>query len=187
MYSAFGANQASFAAWEYGFRLMGTIKNKLQKCLGPDNTDKPVQTEISSNSWRSQLDVITPCCTVQKDRSNWLYFQQIIVCFAKIFHSIIKQTKTWLWKIEEHACIISMSITNTSVKLITNAWLVNATDCYSDRPSWVPRAVTPFVCPPQGAPPAASLPCLHSQPGEQCCILTTRETEVMSAKKFFVS
>lgn len=46
MYNEFGTNQASFAAWDYGFSLMDTIKNKPQKCLGPDNTEKPEQVKF---------------------------------------------------------------------------------------------------------------------------------------------
>ena len=64
MYNVFGTNQVSFAAWEYELSLMGAIKNKPQNCLRPDEADKPVQTDISSNSWKSEQDVIMQCCTV---------------------------------------------------------------------------------------------------------------------------
>lgn len=46
MYNVFGTNQASFAAWEYGFSLMDTIKNKPQNCSEPDNIDKPQQVKF---------------------------------------------------------------------------------------------------------------------------------------------
>lgn len=54
--------------------------------------------------------------------ANYSVFSRL----TKIFHSIIKQTKNVIVKIEENDCIICMNITNTSVKLIIDASVVNA-------------------------------------------------------------